>query len=288
MGKTETIKLERLIVKNDFYRNAMNGSREFSYGTIKALATDPIKKILPKQMERDILMEPLQDSLIKTYATVTNQKGLEVPILSIQLNGADYIEDMGVLQELQLTGNSIEFERHRDYVGIAVSDTIYIAAQDYFVNSVESALKTAVYTVELNNIFSLTPKVDHMSFYKCGIIEKQGSDIYQALKAAISDLPKPIKRNSKIVMNSDDYITLVEQLASMGISNIPFKQEIVIEENCIRPVVGDLSYLHINYDGEVKYDVVKNVKNGLYYFVLDFYSDIQIKLKSAFRIAAIN
>ncbi|PJI08314.1 MULTISPECIES: phage major capsid protein [Clostridium] len=292
MVKMQTSSIEKIIAKNEFYRNvfSMSMKNEFSYGTIKNLNidTDTTKKILPVEIEKDILMEPLENSLIKTYATVSSKVGLEVPIISIQLNGADYIEDKGVLQEIQATGNSVAFGRYRDYVGIAVSDTIYIGSRDYFVNTIENLLHTAVDAVELKNIFSLTPSVDHMSFYKCGITEKQGNNIYQALKAAVLDLPKAIRSNAKIVMNSSDYLTLVEQLASMGISNVPFKQEIIIEENCLSPVVGDLSYLHINYDGEVNYDVSKDTKTGIYYFTLDFYSDIQIKLKSAFRIASVS
>ncbi|MBV4417055.1 hypothetical protein [Clostridium tyrobutyricum] len=290
MNKILKRNTDDVAARSDFYRNAFNSTRKFSYNTVKALAIneDQLKNILPVQVSNDILMEPITDSSIKAYATVSNKSGLEIPKLSIQLNGADYIDDDGTLQELNITGDSIQFKRYRQFIGIAITDTIYHALDDKFVSSVEQGLKTAVEAIELNNMFSLQPKYEHMSFYTCGIKEIQGNDIYETIKAAIKDLPNPIKRNAKIVINSDDYIALVELLASKGISNIPFKQEIVIEEKCVNPVVGDLSYLHINYDNKVNYDVQKSIKDGLYYFTLDFYGDIQIKLRSAFRIVSVN
>ncbi|WP_027625750.1 hypothetical protein [Clostridium lundense] len=284
---------EQLIrAKADFYRNILNKNNDFSWRTAEILNsdTDSLKRLIPKTMEKEILIEPLSKNSLKNYITISSIHGLEVPILSFMINGEYTLDEGDIKKEVEAKGNCIDFGRDRDLISTTVSDTVYHGTDTAFVNAVESGLRSVNEEIEIRKLFDLeaTGIYEHMSLYKSGVKKINGIDIYEALKNAIQDLPKAIRRNAKIVMSNNDYIKLVEVLAAKGISSIPFKQEIIIEEECSNPVVGDLSFIHINYDGDILYNYKKFPVDGLWYFTLTVFRDIQIKLQSAFRIVSVS
>src|SRR5690606_16726082 len=110
---------------------------------------------------------------------------------------------------------------------------------------------------------------------------------------AIADLHEDFRENATIVMRYQDYMEIIEVLANHNITLYQAQPEQVLGKKvefcdlAVDPVVGDFSYSHFNYDPQIIYDRDKNVRTGVWDFVLTAWIDHQIKLKSAFRIAKV-
>jgi HK97 family phage major capsid protein len=66
-----------------------------------------------------------------------------------------------------------------------------------------------------------------------------------------------------------------------------FGKPVVLVDDAALPVIGDFSYVRINYDIGTTYDTDKDVDAGIYKFVLTAWYDIKLRLSSAFRIAEV-
>lgn len=62
---------------------------------------------------------------------------------------------------------------------------------------------------------------------------------------------------------------------------------VIFCEKATIPVVGDLRYLHLNFDGDNYFDTDKDVTKRVRYFTCNAEYDIQVVLRAAFRLAAV-
>lgn len=255
------------------------------------------EKFLPKTVSTEIITEPLVKNPLRELSTVTNITNLEIPKLSYTLDDDDFIADTETAKELKLTGDTVSFTRHKFKVFAGVSETVLNGSDTNLVSHVENALRSGLAAKEKKVAFTSSPKVgeEHMSFYSTqnAIKEVEGADLYKAIKAAIADLHEDYRENAKIVMTFADYSSIIETLANGNATLYTAQPEqilgkpVVFSDSAIKPIVGDFSYSHFNYDLGTLYERDKDIKTGVEQFVLTAWIDHRIKLKSAFRIAKV-
>jgi HK97 family phage major capsid protein len=253
------------------------------------------EKFLPKTMSTAILTEPFVKNPLRNLSTITQITNLEIPKLDFTLDDDDFIADTATAKELQETGDVVTFGRHKFKVFAGISETILNGSDVNLVTYVERALQSGVAAKELKVAFATTPKTgeEHMSFYAVGITEITAENLYKAVKAALADLHEDYRQNATIVMRYQDYSDMIEALANGNATLYMAQPEqilgkpVVFCDSAVKPIVGDFSYSHFNYDLAALYENQKDIKTGIEQFVVTAWFDHQIKLKSAFRIAKV-
>lgn len=254
------------------------------------------EKLLPTTMSEQLLMEPLVKNPLREASTFTNLMNLEVPKIAFTLDDDDFIADTETAKEMKVTGDVVKFGRHKFKVFAPVSETVLRGTDVNLVQSVERALESGLAAKEKKVAFAKTPKVgeEHMSFYQTGataIKVVEGANIYEAIVNALADLHEDYRENAKVMMSYVDYTKVVSFLNNgqstyfAAPAEIVWGKGVIFADAATKPIVGDFSYSHFNYDLDVLFERDKNVRTGIEDFVLTAYVDHQIKLKSAFRIA---
>ncbi|MCS5499808.1 phage major capsid protein [Lysinibacillus sp. A4] len=255
------------------------------------------EKFLPKTVAQEIITEPLVKNPMRDLVTVTSVPNLEIPKLSYTIDDDNFIADTETAKELKLEGSTVTFGRFKSKVFAGVSETVLAGTHTNLVSHVENSLRSGLAAKEKKVQFAATPKAgeEHMSFYSTqnAIKEVEGPNLYKAIKAAIADLHEDYRENAKIVMTFADYSEIIETLANGNATLYAAQPEqilgkpVVFVDAATKPIVGDFSYAHLNYDLNVLYETDKDVKTGVNAFVLTAWFDHRIKLKSAFRIAKV-
>ncbi|KKC49530.1 hypothetical protein VE23_24835 [Paenibacillus sp. D9] len=254
-------------------------------------------KFLPTTLSNELISEPFVKNPLRDIVGTSNIKGLELPKIAYRLDDDDFITDAGTAKELELTGDKVTFGRNKFKVFAAISDTVMLGSDVDLVNYVENALRSGLAAKEKKVSFATAPKTgeEHMSFYSTqnGVTVVNGTTKYKAIKAAIAALPEDYRENAKIVMTYSDYSDIIETLSGPNGSYYDAPAErvlgkpVIFSDSAVDPIVGDFNYARLNYDGQLVYDTDKDVKTGDYLFVLTAWFDMQLLLKSAFRIAKV-
>ncbi len=252
-------------------------------------------KFLPKTVSQDVILAPLAKNPLRGNSAVTQITNLELPRLSFTLDDDDFIADMATAKELKAKGDTVAFTRNKFKVFAGVSETVINGSDADLVGHVENALKSGVAAKEKKVAFTTTPKSgeEHMSFYSAenGIIKVTGADTYTAIRKAIADLHEDYRENAQIIMSYADYSDIIEKLANGNATLYTAQPEqvlgkpVIFADAATKPIVGDLSYSHFNYDIGETFERDKDIKTGIEQFVVTAYFDHRIKLASAFRIA---
>ena len=254
--------------------------------------------ILPKTTASEVIVEPKKVNKLRDYVRISHESNLEIPKLTFSIADDAFIEDEATAKELKANGSTVTFGRFKSKVFCDVSETMLLGTDINLVSEVEAGLDSAIQTKEKKQLFgtTLSTTEDHMSFYqKSGgnytIPAVTGETKYLAIKKAIADLGEDYRENAHIIMTYADYLDIIEALAN-GNSTLFMAQPeqilgkpVIFVDAATIPIVGDLSYLQINYHPETISDSDKNVKTGMNTFALTAWYDIQFRLRSAFRLA---
>ncbi|AID44740.1 Phage major capsid protein [Candidatus Arthromitus sp. SFB-mouse-NL] len=254
------------------------------------------EKLIPTTLANELLREPLKDNPLRSIMTITNTRGLEIQKVSYELEDNNFIKDNETAKELKLTGDKISFGRFKFKVKCRVSDTVLYGTNADLVSYIEGALKEGLAEKEKICIFKTTNSgEEHMNIYSSqnAIKEVEGEDLFKAIKTALSDLEDKYYERASIVMKRSDYTNMIDKLSNFNTDFYNKQPEQVLGVNVIfceyaeKPIIGDFSQLHLNYDIDSVFDSGKDIENGQELFVLTAWADIRIKLKSAFRIAKV-
>jgi HK97 family phage major capsid protein len=253
------------------------------------------EKILPSTLSNEVLVEPLVKNQLRGVSTFTQITNLEIPKLSFTLDGDDFIADTATAKELEVEGDTVVFGRFKFKVFAQLSETILNGSDIDLTRHVDNALASGVAAKERKVAFATTPKAgeESMSFYSAqnAITQVDGGDALEAIQNALADLHEDYRDNAKIVMRFADYSAILKTLnnGTASFHNAAPEQilgkPVIFSDAAVKPIVGDFSYSHFNYDLKVLFDRDKEVKTGMELFVITAWMDHKIKLKSAFRIA---
>jgi len=298
----ETNEQRMIAAKADLIRSAILG-RQMSeearnlLGAIKQATSTGGEKFLPTNMVNDLISEPFTKNPLRGNIRMTNVKGLEVPKIAYTLDDDAFIGDEDTAKEIALTGDKVSFGRFKFKVKARISDTVLHGSDLNLTSYVENALRSGLAAKEKKVAFATNPATgeEHMSFYSAQNAVKQvtAEDKYKAIKASLADLHEDFRENAKIVMTFADYMDIIETLANGNTSLYNAQPEqvlgkpVIFCDSAIDPIIGDFNYAHLNYDGDMVYDSDKDVVKGEYLFVLTVWFDMQLLLKSAFRIAKV-
>lgn len=254
--------------------------------------------ILPKTTASEAIVEPKKVNKLRDYVRISHESNLEIPKLTFSIADDAFIEDEATAKELKVNGSTVTFGRFKSKVFCDVSETMLLGTDINLVSEVEAGLDSAIQTKEKKQLFGtdLGTTEKHMSFY-----EKDGSNYtihavtgetkYLAIKKAIADLGEDYRENARIIMTYADYLDIIEALANGNATLFMAQPEqilgkpVIFVDAATIPIVGDLSYLQINYHPETISDSDKNVKTGMNTFALTAWYDIAFRLRSAFRLA---
>ena len=299
---------ESIKAKAAFYRGALAGGVVKSYEGLGAIPAGDVDlgngdAFLPTNLSDQLLMEPLVQNPFREVCRVTNVPGLEEAKLGFTIddNAIADVTDKETAHEIELSGDTVTYGRHKLKITATVKDTVMHGTDTNLVSSVENALRSALAINELTRMFAPAETADsdaehkHMSFYATENAVKtvEAADLIDAIGAALADLPLTFRRNAAIGMNPADWYaiwkTALNQSGTMfgAVPENLFGRRVVLADEVTAgtAVVGDFSYYGINYDRGSLYDTDKDIKRGEYFFALTAWSDQQIRLKSAFRIA---
>ena len=270
---------------------------------LNALSTHPSTgqggaAILPKTTASEAIVEPKKVNKLRDYVRISHESNLEIPKLTFSIADDAFIEDEATAKELKVNGSTVTFGRFKSKVFCDVSETMLLGSDINLVSEVEAGLDSAIQTKEKKQLFgtTLSTTEDHMSFYqKSGgnytIPAVTGETKYLAIKKAIADLGEDYRENAHIIMTYADYLDIIEALANGNATLFMAQPEqilgkpVIFVDAATIPIVGDLSYLQINYHPETISDSDKNVKTGMNTFALTAWYDIAFRLRSAFRLA---
>ena len=270
---------------------------------LNALSTHPSTgqggaNILPKTTASEAIVEPKKVNKLRDYVRISHESNLEIPKLTFSIADDAFIEDEATAKELKVNGSTVTFGRFKSKVFCDVSETMLLGSDINLVSEVEAGLDSAIQTKEKKQLFgtNLGSNEKHMSFYeKDGasytIPSVTGETKYLAIKKAIADLGEDYRENARIIMTYADYLDIIEALANGNATLFMAQPEqilgkpVIFVDAATIPIVGDLSYLQINYHPETISDSDKNVKTGMNTFALTAWYDIQFRLRSAFRLA---
>ena len=254
--------------------------------------------ILPKTTASEAITEPKVVNKLRNFVRISHESNLEIPKLTFSIADDAFIEDEATAKELKVNGSTVAFGRFKSKVFCDVSETMLLGSDINLVSEVDAGLDSAIQTKERKQLFgtALPETEKHMSFYeKVGsnytIPSVTGETKYLAIKKAIADLHEDYRENAKIIMTYADYLDIIEALANGNATLYMAQPEqilgkpVIFVDAATIPIVGDLSYLQINYHPETISDSDKNVKTGINTFALTTWYDIAFRLRSAFRLA---
>ena len=262
---------------------------------LNALSTHPSTgqggaNILPKTTASEAIVEPKKVNKLRDYVKISHESNLEIPKLTFSIADDAFIEDEATAKELKVNGSTVTFGRFKSKVFCDVSETMLLGSDINLVSEVEAGLDSAIQTKEKKQLFgtALPENEKHMSFYEKNggsytIPSVTGETKYLAIKKAIADLGEDFRENAHIIMTYADYLDIIEALAN-GNSTLFMAQPeqilgkpVIFVDAATIPIVGDLSYLQINYHPETISDSDKNVKTGMNTFALTAWYDIQFR-----------
>ena len=256
--------------------------------------------ILPKTTASEAITEPKVINKLRNFVRISHESNLEIPKLTFSIADDAFIEDEATAKELKVNGSTVAFGRFKSKVFCDVSETMLLGSDINLVSEVDAGLDSAIQTKERKQLFgtALSETEKHMSFYEKNggsytIPSVTGETKYLAIKKAIADLHEDYRENAKIIMTYADYLDIIEALANGNATLFMAQPEqilgkpVIFVDAATIPIVGDLSYLQINYHPETISDSDKNVKTGINTFAVTTWYDIQFRLRSAFRLATV-
>lgn len=250
---------------------------------------------LPKTVSTNIITPPEETNPLRQLSTITNIPNLEVPILNYKIDGQSFINDTDTAQEIETAGDHVSFTRNKFKIMVPLSETVLLGSNADLSNYVMQELRNGLIAKERSVAFNPAPTADaekHMSFYDASnnIKSISGSDMFETLMDAIDDIPEGFRDNVSIVMSQRDYHKMLLKLSNNSTTLYGVQPQDVLgypvqfTDAAVKPIVGDFSFSHYNYDIPFFFDRDKNVQNGIWSFVLTAYMDHRIKLANAFRI----
>lgn len=236
------------------------------------------------ELKKDLLKK---EGVLREEVTITNVNGLVLPRISYKIDGIEYGNE--VEQELKTKGEQIKFTENKFRVSASIPnwETTYL----------KHILKEGLEHKEKYCIFKTTiPSEEHMNIYSSqnAIKEVEGETLFKAIKNSLDDLNEKYRERAIIVMKKRDYIDMVDKSLN---SNFDFYTnqscqllgiKVVFCEFADKPVVGDFSQLHINYEDYILLENQRGLTDNLDNIIISGNFDIRVRLSSAFRIAKVN
>ena len=281
--------------KEAFYKSSLKGDAVTALLTYDP-DTDGGSNLLPADLSRDLVAEPVLENPIRQAGVFTAIKNLVLPRIVIDFDQFPVIDDLTTALEIEAAGDQAVFERFKTKIKVVVSDSVAHGSDAGLAIFIENQLRAALGRLELARILDPAPAIEiaHMSLLAADLGETvtlPGAAVLGAIKAAIKDLPKVFKPAALVLINSDLYGTLQDDLCAVHGGGIYSAAPVqlftrpalfcdAVPDDVI--VVGDFRHLRFNYNG-LTFDSKYMAEDGNYHYVLTCWYDCHIMIKNAFR-----
>lgn len=252
--------------------------------------------LLPINVSNQLVSEPLAKNPLRGLESISTITNLILPKISFEIADDGFVKDGDPAKDANLTAGTIAFGRYQMKVRAGVSDTILRGTDTGLVQYVNNALASAIAkkerTVSLNP--NATGDEAHMSYYDAsnGIKKISGTDMYDAIQAALADLDDDFQDQARILMTRKDYYSIIKTLANGSTTLYQTQPEQVLgapvtfTSAAVKPIIGAFQNARLNYEIDSSlYEQYKDYDKSINYFQFTTWFDHRIVLPSAFRIA---
>lgn len=234
-------------------------------------------------------------SSLREIVTITNINNLVLPRISYKVEGVEYKNE--VEQELKTKGELIKFTKNKFKISVNIPNITNKADNEQVTTYLKEMLKEGLAEKEKICIFNITnPGEEHMNIYSSqnGIKEVEGENLFRAIKNSLADLDDKYREKASIVMCRRDYTDMTDKLSNFKFDSYEnqsyqlFGIKVVFCKFANKPIVGDFSRLHINYEDDFLFENKCGLTDNLDKIIISGSFDIRVRLSSAFRIAKVN
>jgi HK97 family phage major capsid protein len=255
--------------------------------------------LLPINVSKEIIVEPGEMNPIRGVATVSNITGLIEPALDFSYSGDfDDLNDFADGALVEANASDITYERHSIRPYVPVSDSLLDCTDADLAGVIENGLQKGLALNEMARIFSAVPAstYEKMSLYSTynNVSTVTASTLKAAIAAASAALPMGYINRTLVINPADWYQVWASEPNGAGRSPDAWTQDffglkvvLCSAAQSGKPIVGDFSYLRINYERGARFELDRTAKQGKNDFVLSATYDIRVRKANAFRIAAV-
>ena len=262
------------------------------------IGANPGNGLLPVNVSDELIGDIYDDGGFLNAITVTNIPGLRLPKATTTVTATDAaLADGADATEHEMVADVLLFGRYpgRDVIVVptAVLEGTHTQLDAYLSGKLTEAHRERLY----RRVFSTTAAGDyaHMSVYNAavGVQSVAAGTLYEGICAALAALPVAARRVAKVALTPAAYYGMVKDLAAgaqalfgtPSASVLGFAVELC--DNAVKPVVGDLKTIHVNYDASLKLESDSNVRTGVTDVVISADYDIQIEDAGRLRIVEV-
>lgn len=253
--------------------------------------------LLPKHVSDQLIADIAADTSILDAITVTQITGLSMPKIATTDAEGDDTDEGTAAVEATMTGGEIVFGRYPYRKSVTVPNSLLVdtnVALEAYITGKHTELMRARMC---SRLFAATPAGNyiHMGVYRTtdAIKTATGDTLLAGIQAALADLPTMPQGVYKVALSMGDWMSLITLLANGAtpLFAAPLREiigfEPVICNYVTKPVVGDLSTIHLNYDTPIMYEAERKATMGTTSFVLSTHYDIQIEQPELLRVVTV-
>lgn len=256
---------------------------------------NPGGNLLPITLSEQLLTDLYDDHGILAEVSMTQVKGLRLPVISMTDDEDDNAVPAGSdPHEIGLEDGMVMFGRYPGRDMINVPSALLRGTNTALDAYITQALQTVHRRRMLRRIFKTgaAGEYTHMSVYDAsvGVKSIQAATLLDAIFAALADLPTGVRAVAKVCMTPAAWFGLVKGLTN-GAATLFGKPDeaalgfaVVLCDYATTPIVGDLTTIHVNYDDPVSMATDTDIKKDVTTVVLGADYDIRIKQPECLRL----
>lgn len=262
------------------------------------IGANPGNGLLPVNVSDELIGDIYDDGGFLSAITVTSIPGLRLPKAVTTATQTDAaLEDGATATEHKMDDAVILFGRFPGRDAICVPTSVLQGTNVQLDAYLTGKLTEIHRERQYRRMFAAaaTGNYKHMSVYDAdvGVATVSGATLYEGICNALAALPVAARRAAKVALTPAAYYGMVKELAggAQALFGTPSASvlgfEVVLCDNAVKPVVGDLKTIHVNYDAPLEVKSDENIKTGVTDVVISGDCDIQIEDANRLRIVEV-
>lgn len=263
------------------------------------IGANPGNGVMPVTVSNELITDIQDDGAFLSAVTVTQIPGLRLPrVKTAVTQTTEALASGAEATEHTMNDDLILFGRYpgRDVISVP-SNVLQGTNTDlhgYISAKLQEIHRERLYARALAT--GAAGQYAHMSVYHgdVGVKTVTGATMYEAIIASLAALPLAARRVAKVAMTSANYYAMIKELANGAtplfgtVDQKVLGFEVVLCENAVKTLVGDLKAIHINYDEALGMKSDENIRIGVTDVVIYGDYDIQVTDAERLRIAAVS
>jgi len=262
------------------------------------IGANPGNGLLPVNVSDELIDDIYDDGGFLSAITVTSIPGLRLPKVTTTETQTDAaLEDGADATEHAMEDDQILFGRFPGRECISVPTAVLRGTNTQLDAYLTAKLTEFHRERQYRRMFSVAASGNyaHMSVYNAavGVKTVTGATLYEGICNAIAALPMAARRVAQVALTPTAYYGMIRELANGAQTLFGTPSEAVLGfkvalcDNAVKPVVGDLKTIHVNYDAPLSLETDMHAKTGVTDVVVSGDCDIQIEDANRLRIVEV-